>query len=97
MLLVRVKECIPVAFEQGLMGVHSRPVRPGDRLWHERGVSALILSQLLDHQFGRHHTIRHGQGVCVLQVDLVLAVSGLVVGVLYGYAHIRQDQYGFSP
>ena len=77
--------------------MQTRAIDARNRFRHERGVHVLQLCQLLDHQLGRHQVVGHGEGVGVLQVNLVLTGRAFVVGVLHRYAHLREVEHRFPP
>ena len=78
------------------MQVHARAIDPGDGFRHERGINILQLGQFLDDEFGGHQVIGHGQGIGVLEVNLVLAGRAFVMGVFDRYTHVGQIEHGVA-
>ena len=95
-LVVFVEEGVVFAAKERLVYVHPGAVDAGDGLGHEGGVGSADLRQFLHHQPRRHHAVGHGQRVGVLQVNLVLAGGGLVMGILYRNVHLGQVQHGVA-
>ena len=67
--------------------MHPRALHPSQRLGHERGMYAMLESDLAHQQPECHHAVGHGERIGVAQVDLVLGRRVLVERVLDGYAH----------
>ena len=91
--VVLVDERVALALPERDVGVHARALHAGQRLGHEGGEDAFLARHLLDHHAGGHDGVGHGQRVGVAQVDLVLAVRVLVLGVLYGDAHLLEHEH----
>jgi len=72
--------------------VHAAAVLAVDGFGHERRVKAVHAADLLDHVAEDHGRVGHVDGVEVAEVDLVLAVGGLVVVVLRGDAHAVEEE-----
>ena len=76
-----------VQVEQGLVGVHARAVDAEHRLGHEGGVQAELGGDGAHHPLEGDGVVGGGEGVGVLEVDLVLALGHLVVAGLDLEAH----------
>jgi hypothetical protein len=77
-----------VVVEQGAVQVHTRAGCLLERLRHEGGVHAELVSDLLDREPEGRHGVGHRQGVGVAEVHLVLGRPHLVVGCLDGDPHL---------
>ena len=79
-------------FEQGEVRVHARALDAREGLRHEARVDAVRLGGLLDDEADGHDGVGHGERVGVAEVDLVLARSVLVLGVLDGDPHLLEGE-----
>jgi len=77
--------------------VHSAAVLAEDGFGHEAGMIAVSAGDLLDGDLVGHHRVRHGEGILVPKVDLMLRGSDLVVAVLHIDAHGVQGENGVPP
>ena len=68
-----------------------------ERLWHERGINAVLDGHLFDRQPERHHIVRHGQSIGIAKIDLVLARSYLVVRILHRDPQLLKSVDGGAP
>ncbi len=91
---VGVGERIPITFEEREVGVHPRARKVGPRLGHERRMYVMVLCHHPDDMSKRHDGVGHAQRIVVTQVDLLLRIRHLVVGVLDRNRHRfeRQDR-----
>ena len=72
--------------------MHPVSRRVPEGLGHKGGVKPVLLGQCLHRQLEGHDIVGGGEGVGVLQVDLMLSRGGLVVAGLDLYAHFLQRQ-----
>ena len=72
--------------------MHPAAVDAEDGLGHEGRVQAVLLREGLDGHAEGHDVVRGGEGVGVLEVNLVLAGGDLVVAGLYLEAHLLQGE-----
>src|SRR5919112_2571399 len=96
-LVIRVEESVLTVLEEALVGVHARAVLGSYRLGHEGGVDAMTGGNLFDDRLVSLDLVSHLQGAVKPQVDLVLAVADLVVGVFDVYAKLLQRQDRLTP
>jgi hypothetical protein len=87
---LRVEERVPVSGEQRLVSVHARAVLPEDWLGHERGVKIVRHGRVPDDEAERGQVVRCRERVGVLEVDLVLTGSDLVMSRFHLEAHRLQ-------
>ncbi|OPZ80744.1 MAG: hypothetical protein BWY76_03262 [bacterium ADurb.Bin429] len=75
------------------MHVHAGAVLPEKRLGHEGGIDAIHIGDFLHRQAVGHQRIRHGEGVGVAQINLVLTGGDFVMAVFDVNAHLLQRQH----
>ena len=90
--VVFVVEGVFAVLEEGHIDVHAVARHAEQGLGHEGGVEPVLLRQRLDRQLEGHDVVGGGEGVGVLEVDLVLPRGALVVGRLDLKAHVLQRQ-----
>src|SRR5680860_367217 len=83
-ILIRaIKEGVSFTLEQRLVSMHAGPVLTEDGFGHESGVEPTRLSHLFDRQPIGHDVIRHGEGVRVAKIYLVLRGGDFMVGIFH--------------
>ena len=96
-LILRIREYIDPVPVQGHIDMHPGTADPILGLGHKCSVQTVPLRDRLRHHLKRHDVIRHFQCLAVLQVNLVLCRSDLMMGRLYHESHILQGQYHIAP
>ena len=77
-----IGEGVGLTLEEAEVGVHARTLHAGQRFGHEGGEDPAFGRDLAYEQAERHDVVGHRERVGVAEVDLVLAGSVLVEGVL---------------
>ncbi len=85
-----VKEGVLPVLEEGEVGVHAAAVDAPDGLGQEGGVEVVVEGDALHHPLEGGDVVSGGEGVGVLEVNLVLARGHLVVAGLNLKAHGHQ-------
>ena len=95
--ILRIAEHVLPVPEQGHVGVHARAVDAEDGLGHEGGVQAVFLARVLTASLKVMILSARAQGVGVFEVDLMLALSHLMVAGLDLKAHLLQGHADLPP
>ena len=91
-LALGVEEDVLPVLEEAHVRVHTRAVYAEDGLGHEGRVQAVLLREGLDGHAEGHDVVRGGEGVGVLEVNLVLPGGDLVMARLYLEAHLLEGE-----
>ena len=84
---------VPLSFEKRLMYVHAASIYPKHRLWHERGIYAVLSCHLFDDNPVGDRVVCHSHGIGISQIYFVLGRGHFVVAVFHVYPDVFEHQH----
>ena len=97
MLPTRIVEGVFLSAEKRLVGMHAGAVDSENRLWHEGRVQAMLEGHMSHNETKSGHVVRSRKSVGVLEIDLVLRRSHLVMGGLDLETHCFESVHDVTP
>ncbi len=94
---IGIEECILAVLGKRTVGVHTAAVDAGNRLGHEGCMEAVLEGNGLGCKLEGDDTVGSGEGIAILEIDLVLAVSNFVVGGFDLKAHLAEGKNNVAP
>ena len=92
-ILLICKQVLSKSVAQRHIDMHTRSIDPLLGLGHKSGVKSVALCNGLGRHLKGHNVIRCLQGICILQINLMLARSDLMMAGFHLKSHLLQGQH----